>query len=294
MKHIAVLLHESIDHLNLSSGKTYLDGTLGAGGHVGEAIKRFGNNVRMIALDANPLAIAHAQEKFAGVKNLTLVQSNFRNLDAVCAKLGVTGLDAILFDLGLSSDELETSGRGFSFQHDEPLDMRFDPQQPVSAATIVNIWKEETIADILFAYADERYAKRIAKAIVMAREAEKIETTLDLVDIIRSAVPAAYRNGKTNPATKTFQALRMAVNDEVTAVKEGMEKGWHLLNAGGRFAIISFHSVEDREVKNFFRDKAKAGEGKLILKKPLAPTDGEMKANPRSRSAKLRVIEKLQ
>jgi 16S rRNA (cytosine1402-N4)-methyltransferase len=168
-----------------------------------------------------------------------------------------------------------------------------EDNQKVDAQVILNNWSEETIADILYGYSDERYSRRIAKAVVSARKIKPIMTTFDLVEIIRSAVPAVYQRGKTHFATKTFQALRIAVNDEITALKDGMRKGWELLNVGGRMAIISFHSVEDREVKFFFKNKSKNEEGKLINKKPIIPTDEEVRENPRSRSAKLRVIEKI-
>ncbi|MBU6370484.1 MAG: 16S rRNA (cytosine(1402)-N(4))-methyltransferase RsmH [Patescibacteria group bacterium] len=295
MIHRAVLLHESIDGLNLSSGKTYFDGTLGAAGHAAEVYRRFGKDVAIIGTDRSESAVRHAEEKFKDLPGVhRFVVGNYRDMDAVLAKLGVRNVDAILLDLGISSDELEHSGRGFSFQKDEPLLMTMsEGKETITARTIVNTWKEETIADILYGYADERYARRIAKAIARARRARPIETTFDLVEIVRSAVPAAYRRGKVNPATKTFQALRIAVNDEIGALQEGMAKGLDLLANGGRMAIITFHSVEDREVKNFFRDMAKGKKAKCINKKPIAPSAEEEKENPRSRSAKLRIIEKV-
>jgi len=295
MIHRAVLLHESIDNLNLSAGKTYFDGTLGAAGHAQEIFAKFGDAVTIVGTDRNENAIRHAEDVFSKLgKNHYFILSDYRNIDVVLAKLGIKKVDAILLDLGISSDELDTSGRGFSFKNDEPLLMTFsEAEQTVNARVIVNDWKEETIADILYGYSDERYARRIAKAIVEARKTREIETTNDLVEIIKNAVPAMYRRGKTHFATKTFQALRIAVNDEITALKEGMTKGWKLLNAGGRMAIISFHSVEDREVKNFFRDRSKEKAGKPINKKPITPTEKEMRENPRSRSAKLRVMEKI-
>ncbi len=296
MKHTSVLLHESIDNLNLAPGKTYFDGTLGAAGHVQEVEKRFGPTVRIIAVDRDAGALRHAEEIFrAKAGKHDFILSDYRAIDRVLAQLGVEHVDAILIDLGLSSDQLESSGRGFSFKHHEPLKMTFaeDTQSRVTAETIVNLWREETIADILYGYADERYARRIAKAIVSARTEKPIQTTDDLVAIVEGAVPLAYRKGKIHPATKTFQALRIAVNDEIGALKEGLEKGWQALVPGGRMGIISFHSVEDREVKNFFKDKSKATEGRLIQKKPLVPTQIEVTANPRARSAKLRVIEKI-
>lgn len=295
MIHKTVLLHESIDNLHLKPGAIYFDGTLGGAGHTFKVCSDFGNKVRIIATDRDNLAIRNAKERLSTLDcDVETVLSDYRNIDKVLADLKVEKVDAILLDLGLSSDQLDISGRGFTFKHNEPLLMTFsESQEKVDAKVIVNSWGEETIADILYGYSDERYSRRIAKAIVEARKVKAIETTEDLVKIIESAVPRAYQRGKTHFATKTFQALRIAVNDEITALKEGMEKGWNVLKSGGRMAIISFHSVEDREVKNFMRDKAKIGQGKLINKKPIIPKDKEIKENPRSRSAKLRVIEKI-
>ncbi|MFA5651889.1 MAG: 16S rRNA (cytosine(1402)-N(4))-methyltransferase RsmH [Candidatus Paceibacterota bacterium] len=294
MIHKTVLLNESIEKLSLKVGSIYFDGTLGGAGHTSKVCSDFGGKVRIIATDRDNLAIRNAEEKLSklGCK-ADLILSDYRNLDTVLKNLGVEKVDGILLDLGLSSDQLDASGRGFTFRNNEPLLMTFsEDEQKVNAKVIVNNWSEETIADILYGYSDERYSRRIAKAIVSARLKKEIETTDDLVKIIENAVPAVYRRGKTHFATKTFQALRIAVNDEITALKDGMSKGWELLNKGGRMAIISFHSVEDREVKNYFREKSKNGEGKLITKKPLVPSDEEISENPRSRSAKLRVIEK--
>jgi len=295
MIHKTVLLNESIEKLNLKPGAIYFDGTLGGAGHSSKVCSDFGGTVRIIATDKDTLAVNNAKEKLSKLGcNADLVLSDYRHLDTVLTNLNIDKVDGILLDLGLSSDQLDVSGRGFTFRNDEPLLMTFsEVEQKVDAKVILNNWSEETIADILYGYSDERYSRRIAKAIVSARKIKPIETTFQLVEIIRNAVPFAYQKGKTHFSTKTFQALRIAVNDEITALKEGMEKGWEFLKKGGRMAIISFHSVEDREVKNFFKDKAKNGEGKLINKKPIIPNDEEIKENPRSRSAKLRVIEKI-
>jgi 16S rRNA (cytosine1402-N4)-methyltransferase len=206
--------------------------------------------------------------------------------------LGEVRPDAILLDLGFSSDQLESSGRGLSFQKDEPLDMRLSGRG-ITAAEILNSWDEHAIELILRGFGGEKYSRRIAGAIVRRRELTPFETTTELVETIISSVPASYRHGRINPATRTFQALRIAVNEELTALEEGLAKGFEHLAIGGRFAVISFHSLEDRIVKNFFRDKAKLGNAKLINKKPITPSKDEIEGNPRARSAKLRVIEKI-
>jgi 16S rRNA (cytosine1402-N4)-methyltransferase len=293
--HKTVLLNESIENLNLKPGSIYFDGTLGGAGHTAKVCSTFDGKVRVISTDRDSDAIKRAEEKLSklGCK-YDLVLSDYRNIKKVLSDLEVTGVDGILLDLGLSSDQLDASGRGFTFKNDEPLLMTFSKEKDViTAQNILNTWSEETLADVIYAYSDERFSRRIAKAIVENRENKPIEKTSELVEIIRKAVPASYRNGKIHCATKTFQALRIVVNDEIGALKQGMTDGWEALNIGGRMAIISFHSIEDREVKNFFRDKVKSGEGKLINKKPIIPTDEEVKENSRSRSAKLRVIEKL-
>lgn len=293
--HKTVLLNESIENLNLKPGSIYFDGTLGGAGHTCKVCSDFLGKVRVISTDRDSDAIKRAEEKLSKLNcKYDLVLSDYRNIKKVLSDLDVSGVDGILLDLGLSSDQLDASGRGFSFKNNEPLLMTFSKEKDViTAQNILNTWSEETLADVIYAYSDERFSRRIAKAIVENREHKSIETTDELVEIIRGAVPASYRNGKINCATKTFQALRIVVNDEIGALKQGLVDGWGSLNLGGRMAIISFHSIEDREVKNFFRDRVKGGEGKLINKKPIVPSDEEIKENPRSRSAKLRVIEKI-
>ena len=266
-KHKPVLLHESISALDLESGEIFLDATYGAGGHSGEVKKRF-PTVEVIAIDQDPKVGA--------------IRANFRDLDRV-----VSGkVDAILFDLGISTDQLEDLGRGFSFLRDEPLDMRMS-REGITAADILNSWDEEAIELILRGFGEERGSRKIAHEIVARREKNPFVTTFDLVKVL------GPRRGKIHPATKTFQALRIAVNEELTALEIGLEKGFEALKAGGRFVVISFHSLEDRIVKNFFKDRVKEGTAKRINKKPIVPSDEEREANPRSRSAKLRVLEKL-
>ncbi len=294
--HQTVLLHEATENLNLKEGGIFFDGTLGGGGHSLKVCSDFCRKVKIIATDRDEGAIRRVEEKLKDFDcDFNIVRSNYRKIDEVLLSLGIQKVDAILLDLGISSDQLETSGRGFSFQKDQPLLMTMSENGKVTAQMIVNDWSEETIADIIYAYSDETYARKIAKAIVEQRQLEEIKTTFDLVRIIESAVPPKYKNGKKiHAATKTFQALRIAANDEIGALKEGMQKGWDALNTNGRMAIISFHSIEDREVKNFFRDMAKNKGGVLVNKKVITASDAEIQANPRSRSAKLRIIEKIQ
>lgn len=293
--HKTVLLNESIEGLNLKPGSVYFDGTLGGAGHLLKVCSDFNGKVRVIATDRDEGAIRRAEEKLAKTNcKYNIVNSDYRNIDTVLKNLDIEKVDAILIDLGLSTDQLVNSGRGFSFKNNEPLLMTFsEKEERVTAEIIVNNWSEENIANIIYAYSDEKFSRKIAKAIVEARENKPIKTTYDLVEIISSAVPNFYKRGKTHFATKTFQALRICVNDEITALKEGMQKGWEHLSVDGRMAIISFHSVEDREVKNFFRNKAKEKVGKLINKKPITPSRDEVYQNPASRSSKLRIIQKI-
>lgn len=252
--------------------------------------------MNIIGLDRDNEAIKRAKETFSGFSTgkLILECESFRNIDQSLKRNNIAGIDLILLDLGISSDELDNSGRGFTFQKDEPLLMTMgDPEAySFTARDIVNDWDEEVIADIIFGYGEERFARRIARAVIYYREKKKIETSKELAEIVKNSVPGFYRRGKTHPATKTFQALRIAVNEELDALKDGLVKGYASLNKGGRMAVISFHSLEDRIVKNFYKEQANKG-AIVITKKPIRPTDQEIAENPRSRSAKLRVIEKL-
>jgi 16S rRNA (cytosine1402-N4)-methyltransferase len=296
MIHETVLLKETVDGLNLKKGDIVFDGTLGGGGHSEYVAKTFGKDVKIVAVDRDREALnrAEARLKTAGA-NYSLVLSDYRKIAEVLDSQKIEKVQGIILDLGLSSNQLDESGRGFSFKNNEPLFMTFAAPcdlPTVTAETVVNQWGEETLADIIYGYADERYARRIAKKIVEAREEKEIKTTNDLVEIISEAVPAVYRRGKIHFATKTFQAIRIAVNDELGALREGLEKGFAKLSSGGRMSVISFHSGEDRIVKNYFRDKAKEKKAILINKKPIVASSEEISKNPRSRSAKLRIIEK--
>lgn len=296
--HKTVLLHESVDALNLTKGGIYVDCTAGAGGHTEEIVKRMNDQVKVIGLDLDEDALKRSEER---IKNTNLKSdvlwrlSNFRNFNTVLSEEKIEKVDGFLLDLGFSSYQIEDSGRGFSFLRDEPLEMTLQKSAgpaDITAKMIVNEWSEESIANIIYGYGNERFSRRIAREIVSEREKEPIETTSRLVEIIENAVPFFYKKGRIHPATKTFQALRIAVNDELGALEEFLEKSFDFLNKDGRIAIISFHSLEDRIVKNFFRKKKDEEEGVLVVKKPIVPKDEELKENPRSRSAKLRIIQK--
>ncbi len=283
--HKTVLLHESIDGLNLHDGSVYLDGTLGSAGH---ALLAQEKGARVIGLDRDEGALARSRERLN--TDAILIHESYRNLDKALADIHIPHVDAIMLDLGLSSDQFETSGRGFTFQKDEPLLMTFDEKAELTAAEIVNTWDEENIADIIYGYGEERFARRIAKHIVQSRP---ITTTFALVEAVKKATPFAYHKGRIHPATRTFQALRITVNDEINTLKDGLKKGFEALSKNGRFAVISFHSLEDRIVKNYFRDRSKEDTGFIHTKKPIVASDEERIRNPRSRSAKLRIIEKI-
>ncbi len=296
MIHKTVLLHEAIDGLDIKNGDIFVDGTLGGGGHSEEVAKRFGNSVVMIGIDLDPEAIERASARLSPLNpNIQYIHGSFRNIDNLLETSGIKSADKILLDIGLSSNQFEDSGRGFSFQKDEPLIMSFKKdlkQEDLTAREIVNTWDLENISTILKSYGEEQFAWKIAKAIVARREIKPIDTTFDLVEIIKIATPKWYHHKRIHPATKTFQALRITVNDEIESLKDGVAKGFSILNPGGRLAVISFHSIEDRVIKNFYRDRDKEGLGKVITKKPIIPTEAEIAENPRSRSSKLRIIEK--
>ena len=296
MQHVPVLLHESIDGLHLKAGDTVIDATLGAGGHSSAIAEKFGKDVAIIGfdLDEEALKLAKASVKEAGGV-LTPIHANFRTMETACKAKGIEQVNGVLFDLGISSMEIGESGRGFSFKYDEPLLMTLQnpiTDETLTAGEVVNGMREEELANVIYEYGEERFSRQIAKAIVTARRKAKIDSTIQLAEIIADAVPGFYRNGRINPATKTFQALRIYVNDELVAVTEGLQGAWNLLSHGGRIAVITFHSLEDRIVKNFFKNIPK--EQRIIhTKKPMVPGREELSANKRSRSAKLRIIEKI-
>ncbi len=284
--HKTVLLNEAIEGLNLDASKVVIDATFGGGGHSKEICKRYGG-IKIIAIDQDASALTRGSELMKDC-NVTFLNRNFRELEGMEA-------DAILFDLGLSSDQLDNSGRGFSFLKNEPLlmTMKENPSpEDVTARDVVNTWEEKNLADIIFGYGEEKLSRKIARAIVEARGIHPIETTFELVAIIEDAVGKAYKRQRIHPATRTFQAIRIAVNNELGTLTAGIQKGFALLKPGGRIAVISFHSLEDRIVKKFFKAKVDAGEGVLINKKVITAGSEEIKNNSRSRSAKLRILEK--
>jgi len=295
--HVPVLLQPTIELLNIKEGETVVDATLGLGGHAKEIIKKLGEKGTLIGLDADALLLAKAKQNLANARCQTIfININFRQIKEILSGKGIEKVDAVLFDLGLNSEQFENSGRGFSFQKNEPLLMTLSADfnsETLTAREIVNTWAEDSLADIIYGYGEENFARKIAKAIVESRAVRPIETTLDLVAVIGGVMPAWRKKGKIHFATKTFQALRIAVNDEIGALKDGLAGAWEKLSHGGRIAAISFHSLEARVIKNFFKDKVREGDGKLVNKKALRPSQEEILANSRSRSAQLRVTVKI-
>jgi 16S rRNA (cytosine1402-N4)-methyltransferase len=283
--HISVLLKESIQGLNLKDNSIVVDATFGGGGHTREILENF-KNAKVIAFDADSEALIRAEKNISGLKDRIIFKNlNFKDIKKGLEEENISGIDAVLFDLGISSDQLDQAERGFSFLRDEKLlmTMKENPsEEDLTAYEIVNTWEESSLADIIYGYGEERYARRIAKNIVEARSKKPIETTFDLVNIINSSVPIKYQKGKIHPATRTFQALRIAVNDELRVLEEGLKNALEVTKKDGRIAVITFHSLEDRIVKNFFRDNAKIGNLLLVNKKPIIPSIEEIKNNKRA------------
>ncbi len=308
-QHKSVLLQECIDALNIRPDGIYLDGTLGGAGHSSQIARRLTEGGRLIGVDRDRTALAAAKERLAPYADrVTLVHSNFAEIDAILDSLGIPAVDGMLFDLGVSSPQLDDASRGFSYMADAPLDMRMDKDDALTAGEVVNTWPQGELRRILYDYGEERYAPQIAAAICRAREKAPVETTLELVDIIRSAMPAQALREKQHPAKRSFQAIRIAVNDELGAVSRMMQAAVGRLNPGGRLAVITFHSLEDRIVKSEMQQAARGctcppefpvcvcGKKplvKLVTRKPIVSSPAELEENPRARSAKLRVAEKL-
>ena len=306
--HVSVLLDECLEGLNIKPDGTYVDGTLGGAGHSSQIVKRLTTG-HHIGIDRDPVALKAAGERLAPFGDkVTLVHSNFCEIKQVLEDLEIEGVDGILLDLGVSSPQLDDGSRGFSYMADAPLDMRMNSEDALSAYDVVNTWSQDELKRILYDYGEERYAPRIAAAICARRAEKPIETTLELVDVIRSAMPAQALREKQHPAKRSFQAIRIAVYDELGSVEKVMRDAIPCLNKGGRLAVITFHSLEDRIVKNAMADAAKGctcppnfpvcvcgkkPKVKLITRKPIVSGDEELERNPRARSAKLRICEKL-
>ncbi len=293
-KHETVLLKEAVEALNLSAHSVVVDATGGAGGHSAQILSMLQSQGTLIVFESDQHMIAKLRARLGTpAAKLEVLEKNFRTIEASVRALGIEKVDAVLADLGWNSEQFFEEGKGFSFQKDEPLLMTYgDPHTaPFTASDIINTWSEEALADALYAYADERYARRIARTIVEDRKSAPIVTTSQLVASVMRAVPALYRRGRIHPATKTFQALRIAVNDEFDALREFIEGSLSVLSPQGRLAIITFHSIEDRIVKEMYREAAHAGRGTILTKKPIVPSATEVQKNSRARSAHLRIFQ---
>jgi 16S rRNA (cytosine1402-N4)-methyltransferase len=289
--HKSVLLKEVIEYLNVERNKNYVDCTIGEGGHSIEILKRNGPEGKVLGIEIDSELYKKLSEK--KLERLILVNDSFKNLKEIIEREKFKNIYGILFDLGISSWHIEKSGRGFSFLRDEPLIMRYDLRQKLTAEKIVNEWSEEEIERILREYGEEKFAKRISREIARARKVRPIKTTPQLVEVIKKAVPTFYQRKKIHFATKTFQALRIAVNNELENLKIALPQAIEVLEKGGRLVVISFHSLEDRIVKNFLKEKEREGKIKILTKKPIQPSKEEIIKNPRSRSAKLRCALKI-
>ncbi len=292
--HIPVMLVEVIDYLKLSPGKIIVDATIGTGGHSKGIIERIMPGGKLIGIDRDEDSLAVARERLRDFgPACEFVYGNFVNMDDILKNLNIKKIDGVLFDLGLSSYQLEDPNRGFSFQYEGPLDMRFDRNSFISAYDLINNLNEEEISTMLWTFGEERWHNRIAHFLVEERQKRAIATTRELSDIVVKAIPHKYRHYRIHPATRTFQAVRIAVNRELETIGVGISEAIELLDRSGRICVISFHSLEDRIVKFSFRKFAASGEIKIITPKPLTPQDAEVGENPASRSSKLRVAEKL-
>jgi len=308
-EHKSVLLNETIDSLNIRPDGIYVDGTLGSAGHALEVVKRLGPKGRLIGIDQDADAIAAAGERLKDYDSqVTIVRNNYEQIDAILSDLGIPKVDGIYLDLGVSSYQLDTPERGFTYREDAPLDMRMDQRNTTAAADIINGYSEFDLYRIIRDYGEDKFAKNIAKHIVRAREEKRIETTGELIEIIKAAVPMKVRAVGGHPAKKTFQAVRIELNKELEVLNQSIDKMIELLNPGGRLSIITFHSLEDRIVKTRFRNNenpctcppdfpvcmcGKVSKGKVITRKPIVPSDEEIENNKRAKSSKLRVFEKI-
>lgn len=310
-KHVTVLLNEAVAGLNVHPDGTYVDATLGGGGHSSAILNQLTTG-RLYSFDQDQTAIKYNQQhlkKFINDGRSILIEDNFRNLETALSKNGVKSVDGVVYDLGVSSPQFDDAQRGFSYKLDAPLDMRMNQQQALSAMNVVNEWPYEKLVKILYRYGEERFAKQIARKIERRRESKPIKTTFELVNVIKEAIPAAARRHGGHPAKKTFQAIRIAVNDELGALEDSLEQALELLNVGGRISVITFQSLEDRLVKTMFHEQVSLADElppglpvipsemqpkfKLINKKPILPSQEELADNHRAHSAKLRIIERI-
>ncbi|MGG0275050.1 16S rRNA (cytosine(1402)-N(4))-methyltransferase RsmH [Bacillus rhizoplanae] len=308
-KHVTVLLKETVDGLEIKPNGTYVDCTLGGGGHSAYLLSQLSEEGRLIAFDQDEIAIQNAKEKFSSYNGQFItVKSNFRYLKERLYELGITEVDGILFDLGVSSPQLDTPERGFSYHYDAPLDMRMDQDAPLTAYDVVNSWSYEQLVRIFFQYGEEKFSKQIARKIEAYRENKPIETTGELVELIKEGIPAPARRTGGHPAKRVFQAIRIAVNDELKVFEEALEAAIDITKTGGRISVITFHSLEDRICKITFKKHSTTPQLppglpiipdeykpklKLITRKPILPSDVELEENNRARSSKLRIAEKL-
>ena len=306
-KHIPIMLEPVLQGLNIKEDGIYVDGTLGGAGHSSEIAKRLGSEGRLIGIDQDMDAIAAASKRLAEYDNVSIVHSNYVNIRSVLDDLNIQGVDGILLDLGVSSYQLDNKERGFSYREDAPLDMRMDRDSDYTAADIVNDYSEDELRRIISRYGEEKFAGRIASGIVKFREKQRIETTFQLNEIIKNAIPAAARRQGGNPGKRTYQAIRIELNKELSVLEESLADMIDILKPGGRFCIITFHSLEDRIVKNAFKDAehpcicppefpvctcGRVSKGRIVTRKPIVADEEELERNPRSSSAKLRVFEK--
>ena len=307
-EHVSVLLHETVDGLNVRPDGTYVDATLGGGGHAFEVCSRLGDKGRLIGIDQDADAIKAASERLAGFgEKVTIIRSNYRDMKLQLQTIGVDKVDGIVLDLGVSSYQLDTAERGFSYRADAPLDMRMDQRQKMTARDIVNGYSEAELYRVIRDYGEDRFAKNIAKHIVAERAKGPVETTGQLNEIIRHAIPMKIQKTLGHPSKRTFQAIRIELNHELDVLRDSLEDMIDMLNPGGRICIITFHSLEDRIVKSAFRKNenpctcpshfpvcvcGKISKGKVVTKKPILPSEEEMESNSRSKSAKLRIFER--
>ena len=308
LKHVSVLYEETLELLNLRKGGTYVDGTMGGAGHSLGICEAIGKEGTFIGIDRDDFVFDRAEKRLENTEcKKIFVKDNFHNIKNILTENEIDGIDGMLLDLGVSSFQIDDANRGFSFRNDAALDMRMDKSSPLDAKTVVNTYSREELRDIIRKFGEEKFAANIAKHIVAEREKKEIETTSELVSIIKQAIPKKFHQGK-HPAKKTFQAIRIEVNDEIDSLERALEDIIDCLNPGGRLAVITFHSLEDRITKNVFKESAKGctcpkefpvcvcgnvPKVKQVTRKPVLPTEEEIEANPRSRSAKLRVIEKI-